>query len=421
MSVSGINAVKRQSPYQFALFRWLFGLYLAIHCAQLIPWAGELFSSRGVLPDPSVSPLHGLFPNLLTVVDSPLAIQSFLALLGVTALIFAAGYIRPAAAVLLWYGWTCLFGRNLLISNPGLPYVGLTLLLCALVPAGEGLKPGALRADKGWAMPFWLWSAAFYALMVGYSYSGLMKLSALSWLNGEAMGMLLSNPLARDSFVRDWLLLLPAPLLNALTWIALMGEIVALPLCLFRRGRFIAWSWMLVMHLGIVLMVNFTDLTLGMILVHLFVFDPQWLPARAPNMRRVVFFDGVCVLCNDSMRFLIDEDHGGILRFAPLEGETAASEPAIVEMLERDAGELRTVVYVRGEGDEKQVLSRSDAILAILHDLGGFWRLLAAVRWLPRALRDRAYDFVGSHRYRWFGRLDVCRLPRAEEEGLFLD
>lgn len=416
-----MNQVKQQSAYQFAVFRWLFGVYLALHMAYLIPWGPELFSDRGVFPDPSVSPLYGLFPNVLAVLDSPLAIQVFLGLLFLAALAFAVGYARPAMAVLLWYGWTCLFNRNLLISNPGLAYVGLVLVLCALVPRGEGLERGSLTAQPGWAMPLWLWRAAFFVLMAGYTYSGLMKVTAPSWVNGDAMGMLIANPLARDWFVRDLMLFLPEPMLRGMTWLALLGEILALPLCLFRKGRLAAWTWMLAMHLGIVAVVDFADLTLAMILVHLFVFDPAWLPAREPGARRVVFFDGVCALCDESVRFLIGEDRSRMLRFAPLQGGTAAGEPAVAKILERGGDGFESVIYMRGEASDVEVFTRSDAILSILDDLGGFWRLVGFARFLPRLLRDSVYDFIGRNRYRWFGKLEACRLPRKGEAALFLD
>ena len=416
-------SVKPQSPYQFALFRWLLGLYLAVHFAHLMPWATEIFSDRGVFADPTVSPLAGLFPSLLSVLDSPALVQGFLGLLALAALVFAAGRARPAMAALLWYGWTCLFHRNPLIANPGLPYVGLILLLSALVPPGEGLRlgRGVWKARDEWVMPIWLWRAAFFALMAGYTYSGLMKLTAPSWINGEAMFMLLTNPLARDWFVRDLLLALPGPLLAGLTWLALAGEILALPLCLTRKGRFVAWLWMLAMHLGIALVVDFADLTLGMIFAHLFVFDPGWLPPRRADRRRLVLFDGVCALCDESVRFLIDEDHDRILRYTPLQGDTAAAEPAVARLLEADGADLKTVLYLRGEGESQELLSRSTAILAMLDDLGGVWRILALARIVPRAIRDRAYDFIGRNRYRWFGRFEACRLPRAGEAELFLD
>jgi predicted DCC family thiol-disulfide oxidoreductase YuxK len=132
----------------------------------------------------------------------------------------------------------------------------------------------------------------------------------------------------------------------------------------------------------------------------------------------VVLFDGVCVLCDSSMRFLVDADRGGRLSFAPLQGETAR------EVLARHpevAGDLSTIVYVRNfKSEAEKVYSRSDAVVSILQDLGGGYRLLALFRFLPRVLRDKLYTWVASHRYRWFGKLDACRLPRPGEEKRFL-
>ena len=142
------------------------------------------------------------------------------------------------------------------------------------------------------------------------------------------------------------------------------------------------------------------------------------MSSTPPASRRVVLFDGVCVLCDSSMRWLIDWDRNGILSFAPLQGETAR------EILQRHpevTGDLSTVVYVRDfrKSGREDLLSLRRAT-AILRDLGGGYRLLALFRLLPRALRDAAYDWVAAHRYRWFGKLDACRLPRKGEEKRFL-
>ncbi len=162
----------------------------------------------------------------------------------------------------------------------------------------------------------------------------------------------------------------------------------------------------------------------------------RWLPAREPGTRRVVFFDGVCALCDGSIRFLIRADRTGLLRFAPLQGETAAREPAVAKLIGRngpdkdDAGkagpaedgiDLESIIYLRGEGRDQEVLTHSAAVLAILDDLGGFWRLLSVARIVPAPIRDRVYDFIARHRYRWFGRFEACRLPREGEAELFLD
>ena len=66
-----MNSTKQISPWQFATFRMLFGLYLTVHFIQLLPYANELFGSAGVLGNARLNPLHGLFPNPLASVTWP--------------------------------------------------------------------------------------------------------------------------------------------------------------------------------------------------------------------------------------------------------------------------------------------------------------------------------------------------------------
>lgn len=271
---------------QFALFRLVFGSYLAVHFLQLLPHGAELFGPRGVLPDPRLNllPPLPLNPFHLPLADSTIGL--LLGALVLLSVLFAAGVFRRSAALLLWFGWACLFNRNNLIGNPSIPYVGLLLLLCALVPLGEGLTPRRAR-DPAWRLPPAIYWALFVPLAVGYTYSGLHKLGSPSWLHGEALQLLADNPLARPGPFREWILALPAPLIALLTWSALAGEILFAPLCLWRAGRALAWTWLVGMHLGILCVISFADLTAGMLLAHWFAFDPAWRSLfgreRAPN------------------------------------------------------------------------------------------------------------------------------------------
>lgn len=265
---------------QFALFRIVFGLYLTCHFAALLPFSAELFSNVGVLPNASLNPTHGLFPNVLAWVDSPAFVYLFVSLLALASLSFAAGLGRRPLAILLWYGWACLFNRNVLISNPSIPYVGLLLLLCAVVPPGEPRFPTRGSESVGWRFPLAAYGVAWFLMAAGYTYSGVVKLWSPSWWDGSAMVHLVNNPLARPGLVRDLFLGLPDVLTRAATWFSLAGEILFLPLSLSRATRLIAWSWMVSMHLGILLMVDFMDLTAGMLMIHVFTFDPAWVPER---------------------------------------------------------------------------------------------------------------------------------------------
>lgn len=129
------------------------------------------------------------------------------------------------------------------------------------------------------------------------------------------------------------------------------------------------------------------------------------------RIRGIVFFDGVCGLCNRFVDRLLAVDTDGVLRFAPLQGTTAQDRlPAGL------ADELNTVVYLR----DGVVLTRSDAALRILMDLGGWLKLHGAWFIVPRSLRDYVYDWIARNRYRWFGKHETCRLPTPEERTRFL-
>jgi hypothetical protein len=291
-----MKSTKNLSAWQFAVFRIVFGFYLAWHFAALLPYAGELFSANGVLPRYELNLTHKAFPDVLAIADKPWQVQTFIALLLLCAISFGFGWWRRTCAVILWYGWACLFNRNNLISNPGIPYVGLLLAFCALVPTGEPLALGGKR-DPFWKMPAMIYWGAWFLLAAGYTYSAVWKLLSPSWQDGSALHHLITNPLARPGFCRNLLLALPPSILVGLTWLSLAGELMALPLSLRASGRFLAWTWMLAMHLGILLVVDFADLTLGMLMIHLFTFDPDWL---RPNLavRPILLVDGDCALCH---------------------------------------------------------------------------------------------------------------------------
>ncbi|RLS57584.1 MAG: DUF393 domain-containing protein [Planctomycetota bacterium] len=126
----------------------------------------------------------------------------------------------------------------------------------------------------------------------------------------------------------------------------------------------------------------------------------------------IVFFDGVCGLCNSTVQFLLTRDRAGQLLFAPLQGETAATR---VPLDDRET--LNTLVVATPQG----MLRQSDAVVHLLRQLPGWWPCCGVlIRIIPRFLRDAGYRFVSRNRYRWFGQHETCRLPTPEERHRFL-
>ena len=385
---------------QYSLFRALFGAYLFIHFVMLLPYGRELFSRQGVLPDRLASPLIHLFPNLLAVSDAAWVVTALIAVAACASIAFALGIRDRVAAVVIWYVLACLFGRNPLIANPSLPFAGWMLLAHALLPRapyGSWDARGRVDPRGGWSFPAPLFAAAWIVMAIGYSYSGWTKVVSPSWVDGTAMARVLDNPLARPGFLRMSLLSLPPALLHVMTWSALGLELLFAPLALIRRVRPVIWTLMLMMHVGLMIAIDFADLSFAMILLHLFTFDPRWLPGTQAGTIDDVFYDGSCGLCHRATRFLIAEDpEGTAFRYAPLGGDAFRA-------LVGDRDDLPDSIVVRTAGGT--LLVRSDAALHLGRRLGGFWRALATLAGLvPRSLLDRPYDFVAGIRYRLFAR-----------------
>ena len=127
----------------------------------------------------------------------------------------------------------------------------------------------------------------------------------------------------------------------------------------------------------------------------------------------VLFYDGVCAMCNGIVKAMLRADEGHVFHFAPLQGDTAELAR---ELLPEFPTEIETVVYVR----RGEVLMRSRAVLHAMEQMPYPTKALSWFRFLPAWLTDFFYGIVARTRYRVFGKYDHCPLPPAEARARFL-
>ena len=133
----------------------------------------------------------------------------------------------------------------------------------------------------------------------------------------------------------------------------------------------------------------------------------------SPN-HGIVFFDGVCNLCNQSVQFLIKKDKKDIFKFASLQSQTGQE---FCKAQNISLNELTSVIYFK---DGKTHI-KSSAALHALKDLGGLWQLSFGFIIVPKVIRDFVYDLIAKNRYRLFGKRQECMLPTAENKAKFLE
>ena len=140
----------------------------------------------------------------------------------------------------------------------------------------------------------------------------------------------------------------------------------------------------------------------------------------------VILYDGVCGLCNRTVQFILSRDPQGVFRFASLQSAVARRILARHDAKPTDLDTMYVALncdVADGERSSKvMLLSRSDAALFVLKEVGGAWRIMAgAMRLFPRTLRDWGYRVIASNRYRIFGRYDQCPIPSEATRARFLD
>ena len=111
----------------------------------------------------------------------------------------------------------------------------------------------------------------------------------------------------------------------------------------------------------------------------------------------ILYYDGVCVLCNKSIRFIINRDRKNKFKIGFLNS-----------LIKQDKHDSVVLVH---KGIKYEY---STAIIKSLILLGGIYKLAALLFIFPKSLRDFVYKIIAKNRYKWFGKHNTC--PTLTEE-----
>lgn len=127
----------------------------------------------------------------------------------------------------------------------------------------------------------------------------------------------------------------------------------------------------------------------------------------------ILLFDGVCNLCNSLVRFIIKRDPDAKIRFAPLQSHAGQS---LLKISGLAASEIDSVVYITGD----KHFIKSSAVLHLLKESGGRWRLFYGFIIIPEFIRDFFYTMIAKSRYKVFGKSETCMVPTPDIKERFL-
>ena len=108
------------------------------------------------------------------------------------------------------------------------------------------------------------------------------------------------------------------------------------------------------------------------------------------GQKQIIFFDGTCSLCAKSIDILRSRDKRGQFKFLAFQYELSRDILRCLSEHTTITDKSVSLVYLRNG----QVKLRSTAVLCILRDLGGIYRLSTLLYLVPVFIRDFVYDQI---------------------------
>jgi predicted DCC family thiol-disulfide oxidoreductase YuxK len=379
--------LKGYSGWQCSIVRVLLGAFCIFQCHLFVSNpAGDIFlNSHHNLS--FIEWLAGRFFWVNVVITATWFEWVSMLIVGGASLALMVGIFRRIVAVII----VLVLAVMLPFGSDYIKIVPLLWLLWAMIVLPE-TEPLSVRGKKikSWKFPEYLFSGSWIIMGATLIVSGSI----------DATGALFSGH-DGDIVTLISYLFVPFIMISMGSW------------CFFSTGRVRSWLGLFLLQgvlFGMGGQVNYLAMNLLMLI---FMVHPAWFyKSKNAGQNPIVFFDGMCHLCNRCVQACIQIDGFQRLRYAPIQGKKAKTLLPIT-LVEKN----NTIVLY----SNNMVYTHSDAVIQILATCGGFWFLISCVRILPRALRDRVYRLISRYRYAWFGKRETCYIPQKHELSLFYE
>ena len=133
--------------------------------------------------------------------------------------------------------------------------------------------------------------------------------------------------------------------------------------------------------------------------------------------KKVIVFDGECLLCNKYVEFITKYDNNDYFRFVALQNKKILSKILKNNKLINDNASIILI-------EDKTIKKKSSAVISILSNLKFPFYLFSITKIIPRFLRDMIYSLIARNRYNIFGKVKYCsviensNLKRVKEKIL---
>ncbi|MCZ8145467.1 thiol-disulfide oxidoreductase DCC family protein [Flavobacterium sp.] len=133
-----------------------------------------------------------------------------------------------------------------------------------------------------------------------------------------------------------------------------------------------------------------------------------------PDSKKLILYDGHCVLCDYWVRVLLRHDKKEVFYFTELQSETGKSVQKYLGIENQKVESI--ILYI----PKKAYYLKSTAIFEIVKSLPWFFYGILIFKILPHVVTDKMYTIVAKNRYKWFGRKTTCGLIDVSWQHRFI-
>ena len=119
--------------------------------------------------------------------------------------------------------------------------------------------------------------------------------------------------------------------------------------------------------------------------------------------KKIIVFDGVCLLCNKYVEFITKYDSNDYFRFVALQNKEILSTILKDNKLINDNSSIILI-------EDNTIKNKSSAVISILSNLKFPFYLFSILKIIPRFLRDMIYSLIARNRYNIFGKVKYCSI-----------
>ncbi len=136
---------------------------------------------------------------------------------------------------------------------------------------------------------------------------------------------------------------------------------------------------------------------------------------QLPINKQLILFDGVCNLCNTSVKYIIKHDKHHKFMFTALQSKTGAE---IIKAFNVNTTSTDSILLYSKKNGLK---TKSTAALFIAKNLTFPINILAIFLIIPPFIRNLVYDYIAKNRYKWYGKKETCMIPTKALKSRFWD